>query len=98
VHQTLKFSFSYLTYRWLCPQGVPMLRLENDEEKEFGVFTKGFPVVGLRVRIFWTSWGESYYATVKRWSSTNNAWVLKYDLWKDSVVEDVPVTDWEFVE
>jgi hypothetical protein len=93
-------SFAYLTYRWIDNpvNKEPGLLLENEEEVHFGASTKGFPVVGLRVRIFWSSWGKSYEAKVKRWSNRHNAWVIKYDIWKDTVIEDVPVVKWEFIE
>jgi len=94
--QTLKFTFSYLTYRWCSKDGAKTLNLRNAEEESHGCETKGFPVIGQRVRIFWIAWNESYAATVKRWSKTHRKWVLKYDEWEDTVIEDVPVVDWEF--
>jgi hypothetical protein len=90
----LKFSFSYLIYRWL---DGPQLLLENADDKEFGVSTGGFPVVGLRVKVFWKSFNMYYEATVKRWSKSRNQWVLKYDLWEETVLEDVPVIEWLFI-
>jgi len=98
THQVLKFSFSYLIYCWHEVDGTPGLRLENGNEDEHGACTKRLPVLGLRVRIWWSSLGESHVATVKRWSDRHKSWVLKYDLWRDKVVEDVPVVKWEFIE
>jgi hypothetical protein len=69
----------------------------NGDNSTHGVHTQGFPVNGLKVKVFWSCWGEAYTATVKRWSNRNKMWVLKYDLWVDTVIEDVPVVDWEFV-
>jgi len=98
THQVLKFSFTYLTYRW-CEVGTSRsLSLENGHDTEFGLMSPGFPVIGLRVRVWWKSWEESYNATVKRWSKKHKKWVLKYDLWEDKVLEDVPVIEWEFIE
>lgn len=98
MNQILKFSFSYLIYRWVSIEGTPTLQLENNEEAAFGMNGKGFPVIGLRVKIFWKDWGDSFTATVKRWSTKHSKWVLKYDQWKDTVLEDVPVVKWEFIE
>jgi len=97
-NQVLKFSFSYLIYRWLEELGNTTLQLENGNESEFGVHTAGFPAKGLRVQIWWSTLEESYKATVKRWSTNSNTWVLNYDSWQDSVVEDVSVQNWEFIE
>jgi len=99
-HQVLKFSFAYLTCRWCNVAEDPTgkcLTIMNGDNSTCGISTKQFPVQGHKVRIFWSSLGESYTAKVKRWSKTHRKWVLKYDGWKDSVVEDVPVVDWEFV-
>jgi len=73
------------------------LLLDNADEQDFGMMTSGFPVVGLRVRIWWTSFESPFDATVKRWSKRHQQWVLKYDLWEDTVLEDVPVVKWEFI-
>jgi len=73
------------------------LLLDNADEKDFGMMTSGFPVVGLRVRIWWASFESPFDATVKRWSKRRQQWVLKYDLWEDTVLEDVPVVKWEFI-
>jgi len=97
--QVLKFSFSYFNFRWCTSaDNTPTLSLENANDEDFGILTNKMPVIGLRVRIWWESFGESYSATVKRWSKKYNSWVLKYDLWKDTVVENVPVVKWEFIE
>ena len=93
----LKFSFLYLTYRWVETNDTPVLHLENGNENDYGITTSGFPVVGVEVQIWWNSWNNFYKGTVKRWSKKRNSWVIKYDLWKDKVIEDVPVIQWKFV-
>jgi len=99
--QVVTFSFSYLIYRWLSEEPNSLKRnlyLVNDEETAFGSSTRKFPVIGQRVRIWWTTLSKSYCATVRKWSKKNQSWILKYDDWLDSTIEDVPVVDWEFIE
>jgi len=71
--------------------------IRNGDEEKCGHETSGFPAIGQRVSIFWSVFGSSYTATVKRWSQRLSKWVLKYDEWEDTVIEDVPVVDWVFL-
>jgi hypothetical protein len=73
------------------------LELRDDEESKYGHLGGGFPVVGLRVRLFWPRYRRSFLATVKNWNEEDGKWELRYDDWVDDVLEDVPVVDWEFV-
>jgi hypothetical protein len=93
----IKFSFSYLIYRWVSRQGIRNLVLQNGEDSNYGPLSPGFPVVGQRVKVFWSNYNEWFAATVQRWSSHKKQWVLKYDEWDDCVYEDVTVLDWQFL-
>jgi len=92
--QRLKFTFSYIAYclvneeKKLCPW--------TGDEEDIGVTTPNFPMKGHWVRVFWENLGSWHLATVKRWSSNEKKWVLKYDEWSDTIYENVPVVKWKF--
>lgn len=71
--------------------------LENADDVDYGIASSGFPIVGLRVKVYWKEYLQYYSATVKRWSKSHNTWVLKYDLWDETTLEDVPVIQWQFI-
>jgi len=96
--QRLKFVFDYIVYRWNEENGRRVLDPQNRNASEVGVDTKGFPVEGLRVKVFWVLWQSWHVATVHRWSINQGKWVLKYDEWADTVYEDVSPLDWKFVD
>jgi len=73
--QRLKFTFSYLSYRWAMGENSEKkLQLWNGDEDKNGVHTPGYPVIGHQVKIFWKSFGTWHAATVRRWSRKKLQW------------------------
>lgn len=101
AHQMLKVKFCYKTYRWQTvkegnEQGSSILTAFTNCTQNYHPNGPLFPVKGLRVAVFWDEFQEWYNARVKRWSKSKNMWVLQYDVFRDSVYEDVPVWKWRF--
>jgi len=77
-------------------QGGAILNSYTDCSRDYDPDGPKFPIKGLRVAVFWQEYQEWYTAKVKRWSNEKHAWVLAYDVLKDTVYEDVPVWKWKF--